>query len=344
MDTADGAFETGVVYRDDNLARLATFPAACVDLIYLDPPFFSGRSHGTFADSWAGGLADYVAWMEPRLRELHRVLRPTGSIFLHCDWHAGHRLRVLLDRVFGAGPAHFRNAVVWHYGGRGAKAVSGQLPRNHDVLLWYSKGRGWTYHRQYTEHLLTEAQARRSGYRVDESGRWFTTAPRGDYTDDSIAALEREGRIHRTRTGKVRVKYFLEPRGRLLVERRLVGDVWSDIPDAMHLPAEERLGYPTQKPLALLRRVIETAGNPGDVVLDPCCGCGTAVAAAHQTGRRWVGIDVSPAAVALMRRRLAALGVAGRFVDAATQDDGPGGPHRNGATNRGASSVSAGST
>jgi DNA modification methylase len=317
---AGGRFETGVLYPDDNLARLATFPTACVDLVYLDPPFFSGRNHcagvGAFADRWEGGLENYVAWMEPRLRELHRVLRAAGSIFLHCDWHAGHHLRVLLDRVFGAGPAHFRNEVAWHYGGRGAKAVSGQFPRNHDVLLWYSKGRGWTYNRQYTEHLLTERQARRAGYRVDDAGRWFTTAPRGDYTDASIAALDGAGRIHRTRTGKVRVKYFLEARGRLLVERRLIGDVWSDIPDAMHLPADERLGYPTQKPLALVRRVIETASNPGDVVLDPCCGCGTAVAAAHQTGRRWVGIDVSPTALAVMRRRLEVLGVAARFVDA----------------------------
>ena len=316
--------QTGVLYCDDCLHRLVDLPAASVDLVYLDPPFFSNRTYEviwgdeaevrSFEDRWEGGINHYVGWMRPRVEQMHRVLRAGGSLFLHCDWHASHHLRVLLDRVFGEGRASFRNEIVWHYGGRGAKAIANQYPRNHDVLLWYSKGDGWTYHRQYTESLLTPGEARTAGYRLDDAGRWFTTAPRGDYTDASIAALELEGRIHRTRTGNIRIKYFLEGRSGVLVERRLVGDVWNDIADAMHMPREERLGYPTQKPLALLRRVIETASNRGDVVLDPFCGCGTAVAAAHETGRRWIGIDISPTAIGVMRRRFEKLGVSATIV------------------------------
>jgi DNA modification methylase len=328
--TRAGHVETSTLYCDDNLHRLRGFPAGCIDLIYLDPPFFSNRTYEvvwgdeaevrSFEDRWEGGIDQYVGWMRPRVEEMHRVLRAGGSLFLHCDWHASHHLRVLLDRVFGDGRAGFRNEIVWHYGGRGAKAIANQYPRNHDVLLWYSKGDGWTYNRQHTETLLTTTQARSAGYRTDEAGRWFKTAPRGDYTDDSVAALEREGRIHRTRTGNVRVKYFLEQRGGQVVERKLVGDVWNDIADAMHMPVEERLGYPTQKPLALLRRVIETASNPGDVVLDPFCGCGTAVAAAHETNRRWVGIDICPTAIGVMRRRLDKVGVAPRIVGLPTTE------------------------
>lgn len=315
-----------------------------IDLAYLDPPFNSGVSYRVdgrrggaataFADTWrwdgpaqaaydetvAGGgdvaralqafrsllgegaMLAYLVMMAPRLAEIRRVLRPTGSVYLHCDPVTSHYLKVLMDAVFG--PDNYRNELIWSYGGRGAKAVSRQFPRNHDVILFYAKESGMhTYQRQYTRRRLTEAEARRRGFRQDEQGRWFKTAPRGDYTDESIRRLASHGRIHRTRTGGIRVKYFLQQEGGCVVEDALVGDTWLDVPDAMHL-GSERLGYPTQKPLALLERIIAAGSRQGDTVLDPFCGSGTAMVAAQKLGRRWIGVDAAAPAIDLTGRRL----------------------------------------
>jgi len=245
----------------------------------------------------------YLAMMAPRLVELHRVLKPTGSIYLHCDPTASHYLKVLMDAVFGT--QNFRNELIWHYGGRGAKAVARQFPRNHDVVLLYSKEEGrQTYRKQTYERKYTYAEARRRGFRQDADGTWFKTAPRGDYTDESVKRLEREGRIYRTRTGRVRIKYFLRSDESAVYEDALLGDTWNDIPDAMHM-GKERLGYPTQKPEALLERIIQTSSDEGHLVLDPFCGCGTAVVVAQRLNRRWIGIDITQAAIRTIKQRLA---------------------------------------
>ena len=245
----------------------------------------------------------YLVMMTARLVELHRVLRPTGSVYLHCDPTASHYLKILLDSIFGSW--NYRNEIIWSYGGRGAKAVARQFPRNHDVILAYSKQQGLqTYNRQFLTRVLTQDEARARSFRIDEEGRWFKTAPRGDYTDTSIEGLDREGRIHWTRSGKARVKYFLrtDTSGRVM-EDVLIGDVWSDIPDAMHM-GNERLGYPTQKPIKLLERIVNAASEPGALVLDPFCGCGTAIDAAEKLNRRWIGIDVTTLAIDLIDARL----------------------------------------
>jgi SAM-dependent methyltransferase len=244
----------------------------------------------------------YLAMMAPRLKELHRALKPTGSIYLHCDPRASHHLKLLMDAIFGR--ENYRNEVIWCYGGRGAKARARQFPRNHDVILVYSKRSGrQTYNRQHTQRALAPAEARARGLRQDTFGRWFKTSPRGDYTDDSIRRLEADGRIHRTKTGAARVKYFLPAKGGLVVEELLVGDTWLDIPDAMHI-GKERVGYPTQKPRALLERIVKTSSNEGEVVLDPFCGSGTTIVAAEALGRRWIGIDNASLAIELTQRRL----------------------------------------
>ena len=156
----------------------------------------------------SNAMMAYLVMMAPRLVELRRVLKPTGSIYLHCDPTASHYLKLLMDAVFGA--SNYRNEVVWHYGGRGAKAIARQFPRNHDVLLFYSRQMSnHSFERQYSQRLFTFEEARRAGFRQDEEGRWFKTAPRGDYTDASIRRLDAEGRIHRTKTGSIRIKYFL---------------------------------------------------------------------------------------------------------------------------------------
>ena len=280
--------ETALAYEE----IIANAPQEVVNLI--------GAMRGFLGQN---DMTAYLVMMASRVVELRRVLKPTGSIYLHCDPTASHHLRLLMDAVFGKDG--FRNELIWHYGGRGGKAVAAQFPRNHDVLLFYSKSaKGHRFERQYAKRSYAPDEARRIGLRQDEQGRWFKTAPRGNYTDESVRRLDAEGRIYRTRTGAIRIKYFLEeqPDGSV-VDEALVGDTWFDIPDAMHI-GNERLGYPTQKPEALLERIILSSSNEGDIVLDPFCGCGTAIAVAERLNRRWIGVDITHIAVSLMKYRL----------------------------------------
>lgn len=285
-------------------------PDGCVDLVYIDPPFNSNQNYEVFwgetkekrafEDRHASTQA-YIQFMRPRCVQLARVLKETGSFIYHCDWHASHYVKVMLDQIFGE--SGFRNEIIWHYGGRGAKAIASQFPRNHDVLLWYTKSDTHTYAKQYVDREYTVEQARDKGFRRGDDGQWFKTAPRGDYTDESVEQLRKEGRIHDTRTGSIRVKYFLPMRNGKVIEKTLLGDVWDDISDAMHM-GHERLGYPTQKPLALLDRVISATSKKNDIVLDAFCGCGTALIASQRLGRQWIGIDISPTACRVMAKRL----------------------------------------
>ncbi len=305
----------GRLFWGDCLPVMRMLPSESIDLIYVDPPFFSGRRYrmtsgkrggSSFSDIWDGGLTGYLTWLTTRLREMRRLLRPTGSIYVHLDWHAVHYVKVEMDRIFGI--ENFRNEIIWYYGGRGAKAVATQFPRNHDTILVYSKSAGsQVFHHQYIERALSGEEARGRGYRRDLGGRWFTTAPRGDYTDASVRRLEARGRIHRTTNGTVRIKYFVESEGDLITERALVGDTWLDIPDAMHMPRTERMGYPTQKPEALLDRILTASGDAGGLVADFFSGSGTTCAVAERLHRRWIGCDILREAVALTAARIARL-------------------------------------
>ena len=334
------------LFLEDNLPVLRGLDSDSIDLIATDPPFNKGvpTFEGTtkagqnveFKDvwnwkddvhvEWTNAIADehpslfnvilyanaaagddmgaFLCWMVVRMLEMHRVLKPTGSIYLHCDPTASHYLKAMMDAIFGR--KNFRNEVVWHYGGRGGKATARQFPRNHDIILFYSKNVGSHVHeRQYTVRSFTPKEARDQGYRQDENGRWFKTAPRGNYTDASIEKLEAEGRIYRTSNGTVRIKYFLNARTTDRVsEEVLIGDTWFDIQDMMHAPRKERTGYPTQKPLALYKRMIEASSNPGDIVLDPFAGCATTCVAAEQLGRQWIGIDIREESGGVIRERL----------------------------------------
>ena len=300
----------------DNLAAMRALArdfTGAVDLIYLDPPFatgegfhLNGKRHGAspkaYADTWGRGLAGYLQMLYERLVLAHKLLAQTGSLWLHIDWRAGHHARLILDEIFGR--ENFRNMVVWHYGGRGAKAVSGQFPRNYDLLLYYAKSPAAPFRKAHRIERVPLAEAPSIGIRKDAQGRWFKTSPRGDYTDESVAALDSKGRVHRTRTGSLRIKYFIEAENGHLLVPKLVGDVWDDVPDMMHAPMAERTGYPTQKPLALLSRIIESCTNPGDLVADLFCGSGTTLLAAEQSGRRWLGCDQSAIAVKTAVKRL----------------------------------------
>ena len=299
-----------------------------IDLIYLDPPFFTGKiQKGTakwqpgamevsYEDSkkfWGDtekvnamrtkspewlryiaqtrpDFASYLFYMMERLDACRKVLNDKGSIYLHCDEKASHYLKMIMDEIFGCD--NYKNEIIWHYGGRGAKAIASKFPKNHDVIIYYTKGKKHTFNRQHIQRKFTFDEARKKGFRQDSSGIWFKTSPRGDYTDKSIKELESQNRIHKTQNGNIRIKYPLTVIGELVIENVLVGDTWIDIADAMHI-GKESVGYPTQKPLALLERIIKTSSNEGDIVLDPFCGCGTAIIEAQKLNRQWIGIDIS---------------------------------------------------
>ncbi|MFQ5737087.1 MAG: DNA methyltransferase [Thermodesulfobacteriota bacterium] len=271
-------------------------------LVYIDPPFstnleFHGRKkQKAYRDKLVG--AEFIEFLRKRLVLLRELLSSDGSIFVHLDWKKAHPVKTIMDEVFGE--ENFLNDIVWSYGGRGAKAIAGQFSRNHDIILWYRKEKH-VFNQIFVERRVKKGEG---GFRQDAEGRWFKTSPRGDYTERSIAELRKAGRVHETRNGKIRIKYFLREDGDYVIEDRLVGDVWDDIPDAMHIRGAEKTGYPTQKPEALLARIISAASNEGDLVLDAFAGAGTALAAAEKLGRRWIGIDSGALAIHTIEKRL----------------------------------------
>ncbi len=262
----------------------------------------------------------YLVMMGNRLLELHRVLKPTGSLYLHCDPTASHYLKMVLDAIFE--PLNFRNEIIWQR--TLAKAlISRQLPNNHDILLCYQKSDDATWHanamfQPYDASDLDEKTAGKYTLH-DPDGRLYqltslinpnANRPNLTYeflgvtrvwrwTKERMQAAYDAGLVVQPKPGSVpRYKRYLdEQRGKPL------GDVWTDIPP-INSQAAERLGYPTQKPLALLERIINASSNPGDVVLDPFCGCGTAVHAAQKLGRNWIGIDITPLAISLVEKRM----------------------------------------
>ena len=195
-------------------------------------------SKATYGDD----MGAFLCFMGVRLIAMHRVLKPTGSLYLHCDPTASHYLKTLLDAIFGR--KNFKNDLIWRYGGsaRGAKAIARHFAKNHDDLLYYAKDRSLSTHNPIwgaREWPLDNLPS----YIKHVDGRYFKTAPRGDYTDTSVERLRAEGRIYETRTGKIRIKYFLECDGKSVFEPTLTGSVW-DIPDMMHAPPPGEAGLP----------------------------------------------------------------------------------------------------
>lgn len=253
----------------------------------------------------------YLANMAPRLVELRRVLKPTGSIYLHCDPTASHYLKVLMDAVFGV--ESFRNEITWKRTSAHSDPV--RYGRNTDTILFYTHSEKWTWNNIYQAH---DPQYLKRFRRKDPDGRhwadWDLTA-KGlsgggyDYEYKGVRSLWRvplstmermdeEGRLHFTSRGGIRQKRYLDDTPGVPVQA-----LWTDI-NPINSQAKERLGYPTQKPEALLERIIEASSNEGDLVLDPFCGCGTTIAVAHRLDRRWIGIDITHLAVNLMKHRL----------------------------------------
>jgi site-specific DNA-methyltransferase (adenine-specific) len=259
----------------------------------------------------------YLVMMAPRLVELRRVLKPTGSIYLHCDTTASHYLKLVMDAIFGA--VFFRNEIVWQR--TSAHNDPKKYGRIHDVLFFYTKGDEYVWNQQYS--ALTDDNFSSHDFEVDEEGRKYRkrdlTAPahggssgqyewKGmnpphgrmwSYTKENMEQLELQGRIVYTRTGMPRLKIYVEDLRGVPYQ-----DVWAKPDLWLNSAAAERLGYPTQKPEALLERIINTSSNIGDIVLDPFCGCGTAIHAAERLHRCWIGIDITHIAITLIKNRL----------------------------------------
>ena len=269
-----------VIYCDDNLTRLKKFPDKCIDLIYLDPPFFSNRYYEviwndgaeirSFEDRWKGGINHYIEWMYKRVFEMHRILKDTGSFYIHCDWHASHYLKVMCDSIFRNN--NFRNEIVWCY--RGAGYPKKDFGKRHDIILRYSK----------TDNYI---------FNLD--------SVREKYADTTVERFKHY--IGNVRNGKDFGTQKLNPLG------KQPDDWWQIQPIAPS--AKERLRYPTQKPEALLERIIKASSNKGDLVCDPFCGCGTTIAVAQRLQRKWIGIDVSISACKLMKNRVEKNGARG---------------------------------
>ncbi len=328
------------IWTGDNLEIMRGMNSGSVDLIYLDPPFNSNKDYAApigseaagaaFKDTWTlddvdlawhGEIAEsapalyaiidvaglshgkpmkaYLIMMAVRLLEMRRLLKPSGSIYLHCDQTAGHYLKMLMDAIFDQ--QHFINQIAWNYGTPSGGRASGKKPvKTHDILLVYAREYGrHVYNRQYTPY--SEKYIKNWFRHVDEDGRKYQT---------------------RSRKGVIIRQYLDESPGVPL------SNTWTDIMQLYgsagwfkKMGTDERTGYPTQKPLALLERIIRASSNEGGMVLDPFCGCATACVAAENLGRQWVGIDISPKAADLVKTRLK--GELGLFYRGAHRTDIP---------------------
>lgn len=262
----------------------------------------------------------YLVMMTTRLVELHRVLKPTGSLYLHCDLTASHYLKIILDTVFG--PRNFRNEIIWKRTSSHNDARRKYADLS-DSIFFYSKSEQYTFNVQYAPY--SEGYIRDFYRYTDENGRRYridnlrSPNPRPNLTYDykgykphpngwavsreKMEQLDAEGKLYfpKSQEGRIQLKRYLDE-----MPGVPVGNVWDDI-QPIQSQAAERLGYPTQKPLALLERIIQTSSNPGDVILDPFCGCGTAIAAAQRLSRKWIGIDITHLSIALMKYRLEAM-------------------------------------
>ncbi len=308
------ALEPNRLFWGDNLHVMRQLPSESIDLIYIDPPFFSGRNYNvifgdqnelrSFSDIWEGGMPGYLIWLNARLYEMKRLLKKTGSIYVHLDWHAGHYVRVEMDKLFGVD--NFLNEIVWRRSTpTGGKVKSKMFPRDYDLILWYRKSAGPTYRNMYLPY--SDDYVKKFFYHDDGDGRLYMLQTVGDYSEKSIEEFRKQGRIYKTKAGGLRLKQYLDESKGIIAD-----DIWTDIKnvrqrDTQKMHEKETIGYPTQKPEALLERIITASSNEEDIVADFFCGGGTMAAVAQRLGRHWIACDQSRVAVAITADRLTRL-------------------------------------
>ncbi len=258
------------VYLAENLEILKKIPAEFIDLIYIDPPFFSGVDYKEFSDLW-NSLDDYLDFIIGRLIEIYRVIKPSGSFYCQCDPNAVFDLKPLCDTIFGK--KNFRREIIWNVGSvSGFKSQVKGWVRQHDTILYYTKSDVFTFNKQYLPY-------------------------KDEYIKKMFRYKDENGRLYRKRRGGK--QYLDEKPGNAL------GDVWNDIYSFQtSTRSKEYLGYPTQKPEKLLERIILASSNEGDLVADFFCGTGTTLVVAKKLKRTWIGVDNNPKAIELCRKRL----------------------------------------
>jgi len=295
----------------DNLEVLTTIEEESADLIYIDPPFFSNRNYEiiwgdeaeirSFEDRWEGGINVYIDWMKQRIIELHRVLKSTGSFYLHCDWHAGHYLKIMCDEVFGQN--NFKNEIIWYY-----KTFHGQVkryyPKKHDTIFFYTKSDTWKFNQLFDDDYKNTIDYKRwNRYLVNGNKILGSNMPMQDTR--FIRFYRRWKRQNKREPSSTDIVYELKGQP--------LDTLWNI--KAVDPKDKERLGYQTQKPELLLDRIIRASSNKADIVLDAFCGCGTTLAVSQKLGRKWIGIDISPSAIVLVKDRLSKLGVYEKDID-----------------------------
>jgi DNA modification methylase len=312
----------------DCLEVLKKLDSESVDLIYLDPPFFSNRNYEviwgdkgevrSFEDRWSGGVDHYIAWLKERVEQMHRVLKPTGSIFLHCDWHANAYIRVfILDKIFGE--QNFKSDITWKRT-TAHNTTSKKLGVLVDNIFWFSKSDKFTFYsprakshndsyadkqykffdkdgRKYRLHSIERNPA--LGIRPNLIYEYKGYTPKFGWMMElvKLEQMDKEEKLYWNSKGTPQRKIFLDE-----VEKPVIGNLWDDIFNIQS--GIEKIGYPTQKPEALLERIINMASNEDDIVLDPFNGGGTTVAVADRLNRQWIGIDSSVSAIKVTQFRL----------------------------------------
>lgn len=312
------------IYCGDNLKMLKEIPDGSIDLCYIDPPFNSNRNYETFwGDSGEkrafsdrfGDAKAYIDYMQPRVSEIYRVLKKTGSFYFHCDYHADSYVRVMLDSIFGAN--YFHTHIIWkRTNSKGLTSRS--LSNNHDSIFYYTKGDDYTFNKIYQPY--SKEYIEKSYNHIEEgTGRKYTLGdllnPSHDrpnltyeflgvkrvwrWTKERMEKAYKDGIVVQSKSGAVpRLKRYLDEQEGIPID-----SVWVDIPP-IQSQSSERLGYPTQKPIALMERILQMSANKGDIVLDAFCGCGTTLVASQKLNLKWIGIDISPTACRVMSQRL----------------------------------------
>jgi DNA modification methylase len=258
------------VYQEDNLTFLRKLESNSIDLIYIDPPFYSGVDYKEFSDQW-NSLDEYLNFMKLRVMEMHRILKEDGSFYLHCDTNASYDLKPQCDTIFEK--RNFRREIIWNVASvSGFKSQVKGWVRQHDIILYYTKSDEFTFNKQYSPY-------------------------KEDYIKKMFRYKDNDGRLYRKRRGG---KQYLDEKPGMLI-----GDVWNDIYSFQtKTRSKEYLGYPTQKPEKLLKRIILASSNEGDIVADFFCGSGTTLSAARKLKRQWIGVDNNPKAIELSKQRL----------------------------------------
>jgi DNA modification methylase len=303
----------------DNLEVMRGMEAETVDLCYIDPPFFTQKDWGSFSDVHKS-LDHYLEFLELRVSEIHRLLKPTGSFYLHLDYHAVHYAKVILDEIFGY--KNFKNEIIWKKKpGSNSTGIPRKLPSNTDTILFYSKGNEYTFNAQYNEYTSEYLE---KTYKFDDNdGRGlYLKCPMGspsysptliyDYKGYKppekgwrvnlikMKKLDSEGRLYfpKEKTGRITRKLYLNEMKGAPLE-----NIWTDI-GMLKAKSSDKTGYPTQKPVPLLERIIKMSSNEGDLVFDCFAGSGTTLKAAQNLNRNYIGIDSNPDAVAIAEKRL----------------------------------------